>query len=60
MSALVLSESFKNSTKDQIQAMNARVTSMSEEELEQFLNNIDPDSMGFDGAEGIHVEEGDE
>ena len=33
------------------------VAEMSEEELKAFRTSFDPDSMGFDGAEGVEEEE---
>lgn len=46
------SEIFKGMTVEEIEAENQKVLAMNEDELEAFLNGIDPDKMGFVEKEG--------
>ena len=50
---MIRSEAHKDFSDEQIQEIQEKVANMSEDELEEFLTNIDPDTMGFDGEEGM-------
>ena len=50
---MIRSEAHKDHTDEEFKAFQENVNNMSEDELEEFLSNIDPDSMGFDGKEGM-------
>ena len=47
----IRSEQTKDMTPEQLEALQAEVSSMTEGELEEFRGSFDPDSMGFHGEE---------
>lgn len=49
----ILSEYTKDMTPEQIAELQEKVSSMTEEELKEFRNSLDPDSMGFFGEESV-------
>lgn len=50
---ILLSEQTKDMTEEERQELQARVADMNEEELCEFRNRQDPDSMGFWGEESV-------
>ena len=49
----ILSENNKNITPEQRAELQEKVSNMTEEELKEFRNSLDPDSMGFFGEESV-------
>ncbi len=49
----ILSVHTKDLTPEQVAELQGKVGSMTEEELKEFRNSLDPDSMGFFGEECI-------
>lgn len=49
----ILSEYTKDMTLEQRKELQEKVTNMTEEELKEFRNSLDPDSMGFFGEESV-------
>lgn len=49
----ILSEYTKDMTPEQRVAFQEKVNNMTEEELKEFRNSLDPDSMGFFGEESV-------
>ena len=47
----ILSEYTKDMTPEQREELQEKVSNMTEEELKEFRNSLDPDSMGFFGEE---------
>ena len=47
----ILSEYTKDMTPEQRAELQEKVSNMTEEELKEFRNSLDPDSMGFFGEE---------
>lgn len=47
----ILSEYTKDITPEQRAELQEKVSNMTEEELKEFRNSLDPDSMGFFGEE---------
>lgn len=50
---VLLSEQTKDMTAEELQELQARVAGMAPEELKEFRNSQDPDSMGFWGEESV-------
>jgi len=48
----ILSEHTKDMEPEQIEELQQKTGSMTEEELREFRNSFDPDKMGFCGEEG--------
>ena len=49
----ILSEYTKDMTPEQRAELQEKVSNMTEEELKEFRNSLDPDSMGFFGEESV-------
>lgn len=49
----ILSEYTKEMTQEQRTELQEKVSNMTEEELKEFRNSLDPDSMGFFGKESL-------
>ena len=49
----ILSEYTKDITPEQRAELQEKVSNMTEEELKEFRNSLDPDSMGFFGEESV-------
>ncbi len=49
----ILSEHTKDMTPEQRAELQEKVGSMTEEELKEFRNSLDPDNMGFFGEESV-------
>lgn len=49
----LLSEQTKGMTPEERAELQERVSKMTEEELKEFRNSFDPDSMGFSGEECV-------
>lgn len=49
----IRSEDTKKATKKVLEAYQQKVAAMSEEELDKFRNDLEPDEMGFCDEEGI-------
>lgn len=49
----ISSENTKNMNSNEIAELQKKVENMSSDELKNFRNSFDPDSMGFDGEEGV-------
>lgn len=49
----ILSEYTKDMTPERRAELQEKVGSMTEEELKEFRNSLDPDSMGFFGEESV-------
>ena len=49
----ILSEYTKDMTPEQRAELQEKVSNMTEEELKEFRNSLDPDSMGFFGEERV-------
>lgn len=47
------SEYTKHMTEEEQQELQKKINKMTPEELKEFRNSMDPDSMGFDGEEAI-------
>jgi hypothetical protein len=50
-SGVLLSEQTKDMTQEELQELQAKVAGMTPEELKEYRNSQDPDSMGFWGEE---------
>lgn len=49
----IISEHTKDMTPEQRAELQEKVRNMTEEELKEFRNSLDPDSMGFFGEESV-------
>ena len=49
----ILSEYTKDMTPEQREELQEKVSNMTEEELKEFRNSLDPDNMGFFGEESV-------
>lgn len=49
----ILSEYTRDMAPEQRAELQEKVSSMTEEELKEFRNSLDPDSMGFYGEESV-------
>lgn len=49
----ILSEYTRDMAPEQKAELEEKVSSMTEEELKEFRNSLDPDSMGFYGEESV-------
>lgn len=49
----ILSEYTKDMTPEQREELQEKVSNMTEEELKEFHNSLDPDNMGFFGEESV-------
>ena len=49
----ILSEYTKDMTLEQREELQEKVSNMTEEELKEFRNSLDPDNMGFFGEESV-------
>lgn len=49
----ILSEYIKDMAPEQRAELQERVSKMTEEELKEFRNSVDPDDMGFFGEESV-------
>lgn len=48
-----MAEQSKDMTPEQRAELQEKVSNMTEEELKEFRNSLDPDSMGFFGEESV-------
>lgn len=53
---MVLSEHTKHMDMNEVEKTNENITKMGESELVDYLNNVEPDMMGFYGKEGVDDE----
>lgn len=49
----ILSEHTKDMTPEEITELQAKIEAMTEEELKEFRNSMNPDNMGFFGEESV-------
>ena len=49
----ILSEYTKDMTPEQREELQEKVSNMTEEELKEFRNSLDPNNMGFFGEESV-------
>ena len=49
----ILSEYTKDMTPEQREELQEKVSNMTEEELKEFRNSLDPDNIGFFGEESV-------
>ena len=49
----ILSEYTKDMTPEHREELQEKVSNMTEEELKEFRNSLDPDNMGFFGEESV-------
>lgn len=49
----ILSEHTKDMTPEEITELQAKIETMTEEELKEFRNSMNPDDMGFCGEECV-------
>ena len=49
----IISEYTKDMTPEQREELQEKVSNMTEEELKEFRNSLDPDNMGFFGEESV-------
>ena len=50
---MIRSEAHRHQSDEEFKAFQEQVKNMSEDELEEFLSSIDPDTMGYNGEEGM-------
>lgn len=54
---MLKSEYYKGYTKEEIERSKARIEKLNDLALKHYRNSLDPDYMGFDGAEGVSADE---
>lgn len=54
---MLKSEYYKGYTKEEIERSKARIEKLNDLALKHYRNSLDPDFMGFDGAEGVSADE---
>lgn len=54
---MLKSEYYKGYTKEEIERSRARIDGLNDLAIQHFRNSLDPDFMGFDGAEGVSEDE---